>query len=106
MSCKYFQLEDGTTGILTVHESPIYSIIVSGKPYRFAMHEQLGPCPVNKDGTDRQTRYPKKFWEAVTWWYHQGHRVKDGFCIWDTPEDEMKDFVHVVGRQYVHKSIA
>ncbi len=60
---------------------PTISIVVDGKEYLFEIHRYHGPLPLNKDGSCRQSDWPRKVWDAVQDWIDRGEPVDDeGRC--------------------------
>jgi len=76
-----------------------YRIRVGAKEYTFDFSERFGPTLIGKRGQFLESRMPKPFLVAVSWWARQGKRIDaDGFCVWEQP---MWKVYKVAGRQHV-----
>ncbi len=79
-------------------------VVVDGKEYLFEDHPRLGPMPLNKDGSERKSRVPNRFYEAVACWTEQGKAISSyGKCVWRARPDPLKDFIHLEGKHWLHK---
>lgn len=66
---------------------------VGRRVYRFSFSKQFGPRMLDRRGRDVSTlpgvRKEAAFWDALQWWCQQGHRVVDGFGVYDAPPVEI-----------------
>lgn len=111
------QCEDGTwlchppeypLLVCVLTSGPTYKISAGGKEYQFELPKFCGLCEVNRDGSDRQSPWPKVVWNAVVAWQRQGKRMDGNRCVWELkPEpDPTKGWTHVGGNNYVRDSEA
>ena len=63
MPCEYFELSDGTWGVLC--SGDIKSVTVDGKTYDYEIPYGCGLMTLNQDGSQRLSPWPKKVWDAV-----------------------------------------
>lgn len=99
-----------TAGVCMDFGGTTHAIIVNGKRYSFEFSARFGPFILNKDGSVRErqpTSERSPFLNAVCLWADQGHREKDGLCVWDHKDEFAGDeWVNLGGRHYVRRSEA
>lgn len=105
MTDYLFQTPTGPAIVTSFHDDDC-RIEVDGKVYPFEWSERFGPLPVNEDGSERKTAWPRKVWKAVDRWIALG-KEKDGagLCVW-TPEPPIDMSNHIqIGRHIFPKSV-
>ena len=80
-------------------------LYLNGKKFLFEDHQYCGPIVLGKDGDPLKNQPPESspFWEAVSYWYQQGKRIKElaghtPWCVWEKPT--MQKMRHLGGNNY------
>jgi hypothetical protein len=81
-SIRVYHKDGRVAGIISLSGDAI-TLAYDGKSYSFSYHSYLGPCFVNKDGSESK-RYPgqkNSWWDGFTLWQKQGMKTKNGHAV-------------------------